>query len=102
MPNLASRNHSGVLYCLSDSQVGLKRPSAIFRCCAEALNGEPAKAVVPARVFRIVRLVIPEPRWRMELSIPLMISPRVKTSRRHLLEETPFGRSETRILLRCA
>src|SRR5271165_3830040 len=29
MPNLASRNQSGHLYCLSDSQVGLNGPSAM-------------------------------------------------------------------------
>src|SRR5262245_5633324 len=30
-PNLASRNQSGVLYCLRESQVGLKGPSARMR-----------------------------------------------------------------------
>jgi hypothetical protein len=59
MPNLASRNHSGAWYCLSESQVGWKAPGAIGRgfCHADARLIQ-AAGTAPANSFVIERLPI--------------------------------------------
>src|SRR6266700_3546861 len=58
MPNLASRNQSGMRYAASDSRVGLKMPGSVSALLIPSMRAEVAAGNALARIARAFRLVM--------------------------------------------